>query len=653
MSVYFGHPTSQRNERKIDVSDALKQIGVNLLRAAPSQVVCDVLPYVTSPIWSFFIASLSALMLSVSTNKPVSLNLEGYRIDNKHPSGFVYTIPRLSIEVRNKGTTQTDWLIKNDFEEQEIRGKSYFVCEEPTPNILRQLLDGTAGIDFNDRNYVPLRTANLSSLLILSEMFNTLSYLTQVTTMFLYNELPPRASLTRTVEVDLENALSTAMEEDAEEGEVEQDNKGKVVSGVESILKLFSSLMDFGSGPSNKDTVTAMTLSSNRCCISSKAFTKSYNSYGLFLRYLPDLSSEDDLGVISFFSNFLKRSLGNSQQEIVERLDDYRSAWGILKSTESGHILSHLTKSLRIGFEAHCAIIPIFSKPNYYEGCVLVGNGFSLNFRHGLFLPMDPTELGRHMLALETNELILDKIFSILNSADVIVNNVTNLMKPAALREYLLLGAFDMGTRSQLDGLIRKLRSPYKRWPVTLGSITRFLTLLKGPLTEIDDETPIGPEGMFSTDPIEVLMSCFKMGACPSFRHPSGVAVDLSLRKPPAPPSDLERKKGKGPQQVNNGGWVFSVRRVDYVEAVSDFRTLVKEKEARSLGSAASRGLGHYVISGGNFERVFLELRDVLASIDPTSILEVEMDPEMGSKRKKGESYDDDGKAKLKRRVML
>lgn len=648
MPVYFGHDITRRGEKKVDVSDSLKKVGIELLRAAPSQVVVTVLPFVTSPVWSMFIASLSALLLSLSVGTPISLNLAGYRIDHRHPSRFPYTLPRISIEVTNKGPKQLEWLMENGFEEQEIRGKAYFICEEPSHDSLRSLLDGSSSVDYNDRNYVPLRTANISSLLVVSEMVNTLSYLLQVLQMRLFDELPQRSDIMGPE--DEVGELIESMQVDSADKPVPTSRK-QVSSGLSELGKLFSHFSDFLKGPSKSDMVTATTLSPLRTFVSlDVALTHTEHVSGTFLRYVPDLSEDDPTGVIQFFSRYLRRSLGLTTTEICERLDDYRASWGILKSTEVGHILSHLVKCMEIAIEAHCGLTAIFDS-EVYEGCVLKGSGYSLNFRNSNFLPLSPVELNDELDTVETNRRLLKKLYDLVDSA-VESFKGTDLTNPTKLRSLLLVCSFTDSEKTTVLDLVGRIRFTQKKWPVTLTNIMRFLDILSKSLDDIDFETPLGPEAMFSTDPIEVAMSCFKDGSFPSFRHPSGVPIDLSLRKAPGPQLSNQSKKGKGPQSVNNGGWIFSVRRVDFVEAVSDFRLLLKEKEARSLGSAASKGLGYFVLAGGNFERVFLKLRDVIGTIDPSSVANPEVDNELGSKRRLEDTLDD-GVVRQKRKVML
>jgi hypothetical protein len=633
----------------VDVSDSLRRMGIELLRAAPSQVICDVLPFVSSPAWSFFIASLSAILYSVSTEQSTSLNLSGYRIDSKNSSLLPFPLPRVSIEVTNKGSKQLEWLFDNAFEEQEIRGKVYFVCEEPTTEDLRSLLDGTSTVEFNERNFVPIKTANISAILVLTEMINTLSYLAQVLQFRLYDRLPKRSDIIED-KGDIGNIIAS-MEIDSDARDTTKEKFSG--NGLFEIKRLYKSILAIFDGPSGSDVVDGESLSANPTCTSPESLTLPKLSAGTFLKYVPELSSEDSRGVVDFFAKYLKRSLGHTTTEIVERLDDYRSAWGLLKSTETGQCLSHLVKCFEIAIDAHCGILPVFDG-GVYTGCVLQGTGYTLNFRHEKTFPLDAQELSTDIASMETNGRILEKIKQLLRarSADSNIRSA-DLTRPGKLRQLLLKGSFNDEQRNEMKELVGKVRFPQKRWPVTLTSITKFLNILSSPLDEISLDDPIGPEAMFSTDPLEIAMSCFKPNCCPSFRCPSGVKIDLSLTKPPAPPNSRTEKKGKGPQQINNGGWIFSVRRVDFFEAVSDFRILIKEREARSLGSSASRGLGYFVLSGGNFERVFLDMRRVIGVFDPSSFTETQATDEgLGTKRSAVDNLDD-GVVTRKRKVML
>lgn len=651
MPLYFGFNATARDGRKVDVSPSLKEMGIHLLRAAPSAVPIVILPFVTSPLWYFFVAALPSILYSLSTGQPVSTNRAGYRIDTKHPNPLPFVLPRVSIEVLNRGQKQQDWLLKNDFEEQEIRGKSYWICEEPTSAVLRELLDSSSGIDFNDRNFVPFGTANISAILVLVEMINLLSYLLQALQIRLYDQLPIRSTI-----IPPENEIAqliASMDVDPEDDDDTTTDHvpSSVLGGF--ISRIFSAFGSFIRGPSKLDMVTATILSTNDNSYPSTSLPDQLSS-GNFCRFIPDLCSEDPATIPVLFSQFLARSLGNTTTEIMDRINDYYSAWGILKTTPVGHALAHLSVCVRMSIDAHCGVIPIF-EGGVYEGCLLQGAGYTINMRNEKIFPLTPSQLSLEISNIETNGKLLNKLCELFDKRGLKDNyDASKLLIPGKLREYVLKCSLNGTRREEMTDIIRKLRFPTPRWSITLGSVLRFLGLLQLGLEEIPDEYPLGPEAMFSEDLVEIGLSCFKTGSCPSFRHPSGVAIDLSKTKPPGPPRENENnRRSKQPQQVNNGGWIFSVRRVAFDEAVSDFKILVREREARSLGSASSRGLGFFVLSGGNFERVFLEMRKSIAIVDTSIVTEDRLpDVELGTKRAAFDSLDD-GEVHTKRRVML
>lgn len=650
MPLYFGFNAVARDGKKVDVSPSLKEMGINLLRAAPSAVPIVILPFVTSPLWFFFVSALPAIVYSLATNKPVSTNRVGYRIDVKHPSPLPFRLPRVSIEVLNRGQKQHDWLLKNDFEEQEIRGKSYWICEEPTSDVLRELLDSSSGIDFNERNFVPYGTANISAILVLVEMINILSYLLQALQIRLYDDLPIRSTIIPP-ETEIAQLIASMDVDSGDHDDIPSEgNTSSVLGGFTS--RIFSTLNNFLKGPSKLDMVTATILSTNDNYYSSSKLPDNLLP-GNFCRFVPELCSEDPATIPTLFQQYFMRLLGNSSTEIFDRINDYCSAWGILKTTPVGHALAHLSICIRISLDAHCGIVPIFES-GVYEGSLLQGTGYTLNLRNEKVFPLTSSQLATEMSNIETNGKLLARLSEILDARGMKDKyESSNLLKPGKLREYISGCSLNEFRRKEVTDIIRKIRFPTPRWSITLGSILRFLDFLQLGLDGIPDEYPLGPEAMFSEDLVEVGMSCFKTGSCPSFRHPSGVAIDLGKTKPPGPPRDNERDRKKQPQQINNGGWIFSVRRVNLNEAVSDFKILVREREARSLGSASSRGLGFFVLSGGNFERVFLEMRKSIAVVDTSIVTDDRVvDVDMGTKRAAFDSLDD-GEIHTKRRVML
>lgn len=72
----------------------------------------------------------------------------------------------------------------------------------------------------------------------------------------------------------------------------------------------------------------------------------------MLLRYVPDLSNDDPTGVPQFFTKYLLKSPGATFEEQINEVMDMKSFWGVLRTTSSGHILSHIVKCFEIAIDA-------------------------------------------------------------------------------------------------------------------------------------------------------------------------------------------------------------------------------------------------------------------------------------------------------------
>jgi hypothetical protein len=620
MSIYFGHPVTQSKQKKIEVSPALKERGIELLRAVPSQVHTFVLPLIDSTLWATFISSLSAICLSLSENKPVSLNRAGFWIENRHLRALPIKLPDICIQVLNPGPSVHQWLIDNNFEEQEIRGGQYYLLINPSTTILSELLSDSCPVKVKEDNYVPYRYSNLSSLFVFTEMVNVLSYVLQALSAPLWAGEVDRRDLLPSSETSRKQATDVM---DIEAPSASSTTK-ESIDGLRAhdITKIFPNPKALVAFPSKELMVDASILQGSVGYETISEISKVYEKigFGAVTRYVAELSEDDPFGVPHFFTKFMKRSLGDSATEILDNVDRYRSAWGILKTTSSGHILSHIVKSIEIAIEANCGITALFDH-EYYEGSLLSGLGFTISNRTETFIPLGPKDLAEQIELMASHQkawtAIKDKLMEGNIDSGEIPDDIEDMSK---LRILCLVSDLNEGDRNLVRENAKKLRFPIRKWSINMGNLRSMFDILCGSLEKLNATHPIGPEGLFSNDPLEIAMSCFNTGSCPSFRHPSGVPVDLRSLKAPSQPTEFKRKGGKGPQQVNNGGWIFSVRRVDYSEAVSDFRVMIKEGEARSMSSSAARNLGYFVITGGNFEKTFALLRECLTVINKTGL---------------------------------
>jgi hypothetical protein len=635
MPVYFGHPVNRDGKQKIEVSQNLREQGINLLRAAPSQVYMFTVPFTDSVLWNAFIASLSALMLSASVKANVPTNLEGFKINNRHSDPLPIRYPDLCIQILNPGPETHQWLLENGFEEQEVRKGQYYVLMNPTTAVLESLLGEDCPVRYSETNYVPLRYANMHALFAFSEIVNIFSYLLQVLSAPLWAGIVDRKTLInssfsdRLKAYEPDDVIMSSEVPPAAEKEKEDELK------EHAIRKLFGTPEAMLFFPNKSMEVNAEPLSKSLGWTSVDVATRHNNAAGVLTRFVRDLSNDDPSGVIQIFDKYIKRSLGASANEIMETMERFRSAWGLLKSTSAGHTLSHIAKSIEIAISGHCSITALFDH-DFYEGCLIQGLGFITSTNDSMFSPLVKIDLAIELKALETHARVWAEIRTLLlESLDTskVPTTITSMDK---LRDLCLLADSDSADRDKIRSLAAKLRFPIRKWSINLATINDLLTTLSKGLDSLTERFPIGVEGLFSTDPLEVVMSCFYANSCPSFRHPSGVPVNLRSVNPPTPPESLKRKGGRGPQQVNNGGWIFTIRRVSFEEAVFDFRMLARDWEARSMSSAAARNLGYFVIAGGNFEKVFMSMRECLRNVSKSGVERSnEADPSQSSASKR------------------
>lgn len=609
-TIYFGYPASQSNAKKVNVAPSLKEKGIELLRASPSsvQVICK--PIVKSALWNIYIHHLSAILLSLSLGAPVSLLQEGFYVDSTCPNLLFINYPPLAIVVENLNQENRQWLIEEGFEEQEIRSTTTHIINNPSSDLLSRLASETCKIKFNKTCFAPYRVTNFKAISNFSMIRNLFSYLAMVLQVPIFDRELDLAKFRIISISDSGDTEAMNLDDTTAPEELDKDASPKGFEHRNMLKKLFS-VSNALSTPQTKDTCSAAQFMKSSNMFAPNEFDQDNLLPGTLLRFVQELADDDSDGVPSFIQEYLFSSLGDSFTEQIDMFHELKSSWGVLKTTDVGHVLSHMVKCFRIAIDGQCGIKLIFDN-GYYEGAIIQGSGYTIFTQNHLFSPCLPPDLNEDIVALETHGYAILEIKKILLKGKIPEKEIPDDFGDMnELRILLLQGRFNDDDRKNIQNLSRKLRFPHHRWAVNLGTIMKMLTAISKGTESITEDFPVGPEGIFSTDPVEITLSCFTTNGCPSFRHSSGVAIDLTTDKAPSPPKiDNNRKDKKPSAQINNGGWIFSVKRVEFSEAVADFHDLLKTKEARSIGSAASKGLGHYVLSGGNFEKVFHALKD-------------------------------------------
>jgi len=121
MPLYLGYPAQSGQT----VSPAISARGLNLLRAAPSDVHYEVIPSETQPGYPSYITHLPSFIEAYYTRSRVSTRKEGYPIKTPHVDLIPILPPPLIVHFRKALTTpQLTQLEAIGYERTAIRGKT-------------------------------------------------------------------------------------------------------------------------------------------------------------------------------------------------------------------------------------------------------------------------------------------------------------------------------------------------------------------------------------------------------------------------------------------------------------------------------------------------------------------------------------------------
>lgn len=608
MPIYFGFPSSDKNNKHVKVSTKLLTKGIELLRAPPSKIRTICLPFADSPLWNVYVNNLSPIILSLSSGAPTPMSLESYDDIAKHPNPLPAQYPDLCIGINNTNQETTRWLQEQGFEEQQIRNETTWLLHNPASRDLARLTRNDCPLTIKKKVFAPVGYVNLNAATELAFILSLMSWSAQCLAIPMFDKDIDRKVLTTNLTPPAagEEGGITTTSPDAAKFAADR----LLLLSHKDIVKIFD---DTTTGSLNEydDSVDAAILAPYKAHYSvSDLLNDTKLPGGVLLRYVEELCDSDPEGVPSFIENHVLRSLGGDLEEILEKVDDIRSAWGVIRTTRTGHVLSHIAKAMEIAIKCSAGVRLIFER-GFYEGTLIVGCGFSITINSDVYLSKSVMDLRIELSSMETHSRALADIKAILFSGEMEVDNRSEIKSMAELRNVCLLSQIVDQDKGRVMELARKLRFGRNKLSVNVGNILWLLNHVLDGSDTFGDDDPIAPTALFTTDKLEVAMSCFPELSCPSFRHPSGVAVKLTSDKAPTPPKDNVHKKATGANagQVNNGGWIFTVRRVEYKEALVDFASMMTSKEARSTSSSVARQMGYFVLSGGNFELVFQKLK--------------------------------------------
>jgi len=274
---------------------------------------------------------------------------------------------------------------------------------------------------------------------------------------------------------------------------------------------------------------------------------------GIWCPFILPLASPDKRTVPRVMQDYFLRFFGPTLQACFSVMENIRSAWGIVETTDAGHVLAHLCKCVDIGLLAQARIYPIIHD-TVYEGCVLIGSGFTISHSMTLFRPQPYDTLLLTMQQTNPRHHIIHEISKIAGE------DISQFKSMRALRGKLMTCVLTEDGKFQIEKLAAKLAPPIPYWAVGASLILSAIALIQD-TANISDDVPMHPSALFTTDRVMSVLSAFGFNA-------------FSFMIPTAPRFKLA---GGGLPKVKDFSLVFRI--VTLRAAVADFHTMANTHE--------------------------------------------------------------------------
>lgn len=290
----------------------------------------------------------------------------------------------------------------------------------------------------------------------------------------------------------------------------------------------------------------------------------------LFFAYLRDLAIEDKETVPAVIERYFLHTLGSNSEECIEALEEVKSSWGVLRTTDWGKMITHLYKGIEIAMETQSVVRP-FIQGAAYHGFILIGGGYTISVSNKIFRPQPYEHIVESINKHLPFSAAWEKVKKILKEYKAVEDaNVVDNLESTADVDALIRSDDDfnlsMQDRKEILEEIRKTALPGDRFlPPTISNVIKCLKGIKLGLPM----GPLHPIALLSDDVVLRGLSMFGNTA-PSFLVPGGRKMPLSK-----PFESVIKQKGKETisKNVNKVASVL----VPLDTAVADLKTVLKE----------------------------------------------------------------------------
>lgn len=304
---------------------------------------------------------------------------------------------------------------------------------------------------------------------------------------------------------------------------------------------------------------------------------------GFCLPYVRDLSLPDYRIIPSVIGRYFMGLLGSDAAESQEVFDELKSSWGVICRTEMGFELAHMFWCISLAIETRSQILAIVPSSKKYLGCMIIGDGYSMDIRGRLVSPCSRTDLVEAFGTLNPHDGALAKIYWLLEygAADA---RIQDRDACKSLRG-LWLDIKNHPQRADKTDEIKKLALQLA-FPGSepLSATAHNVATVLGAIADAnvsEDKFPLYPTCVVSNSREERLLSAFGAYA-PSFLVPGGKSMMLD--------KEFEVQVGK-----KSEGNTRNVKKIGYImkpleQAVADLERVRETKGVLNPHGSAIMG---------------------------------------------------------------
>lgn len=286
---------------------------------------------------------------------------------------------------------------------------------------------------------------------------------------------------------------------------------------------------------------------------------------GLAFPFETNYSQPDPFSFTSFCRSF-PRFFDHNVDGLVDTFSGISEAWSeeICKTLE-GEALAHLMKALEMCKELGCRLFPVFSVGKY-QGCVLEGGRWTIVRSDGkIFQPLSGVDFTKDVASLDLHSSTLK---SILDKARIAAVSPADVKTMRGLQRLIHLGDGPSGELiSYVSERLPQLSFHETFRGVHLNSLQEVFTLLSGQMV-IPDDLPLHHDDFFSTDRVQLVLSCFGRKV-PSFF--TGTTMRKICKLARGPGSEKAVDHSSTPPNV------VQVARIPMSRAVGEWKKLMRQ----------------------------------------------------------------------------